>query len=133
MLWPAALAGATWQAANGRPTAFASAIYLTASSVCHQRPERSFHAGSAQWAVCARCTGLYLAAPIGAIAAMALARRVRLGWVVVAAVPTALTWGLETAGLAAIGNLARFIAALPLGAAVAMLAIGTAAGKSALD
>jgi len=119
--------------ANGRPTAFTSAIYLAASSVCHQRPERSFHAGSAQWTVCARCAGLYLAAPMGAIAAMWLSRRVRLGWVAVAAVPTALTWGLETAGLAPISNLARFIAALPLGAAVAMLAVGTAAGKSALD
>ena len=101
--------------------------------MCHQRPERSFHAGSAQWPVCARCAGLYLSAPIGAIAALLMRKRVRLWWVALAVVPTALTWLLETAGLAPIGNLARFVAALPLGAAVAMLATGTASGRSTLD
>lgn len=133
ILWPVALAGATWQAAAGRPSGWATAIYLAASSACHQRSDRSFHAGHAKWAVCARCAGLYLAAPIGALAAMRRTRRVRLAWVAIAALPTAVTWILETAGLAPIGNLARFVAALPLGAAVAMLAAGTAAGQSALD
>jgi len=38
-------------------------------------------------------------------------------------VPTALTLGLEWFGLAPIGNLARFLSALPLGAAAAMAVI----------
>lgn len=105
-------------------------VYLAGSHVCHQRPDRSFHAGDAQWAVCARCAGLYLAAPVGAIAALLRRRRVSLAWVAVAALPTAATWVLEAAGLAPIGNLARFLAALPLGAAIALLLTGTAAGKA---
>lgn len=131
MLWPLALAGATWQAATHRPSAWAAMMYLAGSHVCHQRPERSFHAGEAQWPVCARCAGLYLAAPAGAIAALGRRRRISLVWVAVAALPTAASWILETAGLAPIGNLARFLAALPLGAAIAMLLVGTAAGRSA--
>jgi uncharacterized membrane protein len=131
--WAVTLAGAVLPSTDGRPPGWAAVVYMSASKVCHQRPERSFHAGHAQWPVCARCAGLYLAAPIGAIAALGRRRRVRLTWVAAAALPTALTWILETAGLAPVGNLARFLAALPLGAAIAMLAAGTAAGKSTLD
>jgi uncharacterized membrane protein len=36
------------------------AIYTSLSPVCHQAPERSFAIGGAPWAVCQRCSGLYL-------------------------------------------------------------------------
>jgi hypothetical protein len=39
---------------------------------------------------------------------------------VVAAIPTAITWGSEVLGLWSAANVTRFIAALPLGAAVAV-------------
>ena len=45
------------------PAAF---VYAVSSLVCHQLPERSFYWGAAQFAVCARCTGIYLG---GALAA----------------------------------------------------------------
>lgn len=34
-------------------------IYLFFSKICHQNPERSFFIWGKQFAVCARCTGLY--------------------------------------------------------------------------
>jgi uncharacterized membrane protein len=102
-------------------------LFPLGSFICHQRPERSFFIEGSQIAVCARCTGLYvgaaLAAPWGLIAASSLtsarARRV----LIAASVPTALTWSLEFAGLAAFSNVARFIAALPLGFAAAWLVV----------
>src|SRR4029453_13276552 len=79
----------------------ASAVNVTASFVCHQRDERSFHLHGERLAVCGRCTGLYLAGAIGALAAWLGAARVpartrRL--LVLAAVPTALTLAIEWAG-----------------------------------
>ena len=67
-----------------------------------------------------RCAGLYLAAPLGALAAAGAARRrvPSRAWFVAAAVPTAVTFALEFFGLAPMTSLARALAALPLGAAV---------------
>ena len=47
----------------------------------------------------------------------------------VAALPTAMTWGLEFAGLAAFSNVARFTAALPLGFAATWLVMGIIADE----
>jgi uncharacterized membrane protein len=99
--------------------------------ICHQKPERSFFINGLQMAVCARCTGLY----IGAAAAMPLAlgfaaplTTTRARWIaLLAALPTAITWSLEFAGLAGFSNMARFIAALPLGFAAAWLIVGVLA------
>lgn len=113
----------------------AALTYAFGSLICHQRPERSFHLAAAQLPVCARCLGLYLGAAIGVFAV--LRRRVApfaavegcvtsnttrclrrlLLW---AAVPTAITWTSEVSGMWAPSNEARFLAALPLGAAVAL-------------
>ena len=38
---------------------FAVAIYHSFKTLCHQLPERSFFIAGHQFAVCARCTGLY--------------------------------------------------------------------------
>ena len=96
--------------------------------ICHQRPERSFFSNGHQLAVCARCTGLYagsaLAAPFGVIAASSLAGARARRVLMVAAAPTAITWSLEFAGLSGFSNVARFIAALPLGFAAAWLVLG---------
>src|SRR5215471_7345939 len=93
--WPVVLAGATYELVEGRTPAWSAVVYAAASRVCHQRPDRSFHTAGVKWPVCGRCSGLYLAAPIGALAAaIALRRRARasgqLTWLVVAAVPTAV-------------------------------------------
>jgi len=107
-------------------SAWASVVYFAASRVCHQKPERSFHTDDAQWPVCARCAGLYLAAPVG-IAWFFLQRRRRAGRrrpqpalvFAVAAIPTVFSVAWEWGGLGMPPNPARALSALPLGAAVA--------------
>jgi uncharacterized membrane protein len=96
----------------------AAAVYAAGSNICHQRSERSFHIGGHKMPVCARCTGLY----VSAAAAPLTARRARL-ILLVAALPTALTWGLEYAGVMPFSNAARALAALPLGFAAAWLVV----------
>jgi uncharacterized membrane protein len=46
--------------------AVVAGVYFAGALICHQRPERSFHLGIAQWPVCARCAGLYAGATLGA-------------------------------------------------------------------
>jgi uncharacterized membrane protein len=130
--WPVLLGTAVWWRADTGTAGWTRVVYLAASRVCHQRPERSFATDGVQWPVCARCSGLYLAAPVGAlVAGFSLRRRrsqARMRWgLVAAAVPTAVTVGLEWAGLAAPSNLVRAAAALPLGALVAYVIVRTAA------
>jgi uncharacterized membrane protein len=102
----------------------ARAVDFTASFVCHQRDERSFHLRGERLAVCGRCTGLYLAGAIGAVAAWlgrarlpARTRRLLL----LAAVPTAATFAIEWSGAGNPGNALRASAALPLGAVAGWL------------
>ena len=49
---------------------FALVIYGFGGVICHQRPERSFQVWSTQLPVCARCTGIYAGAAMGAIAGL---------------------------------------------------------------
>lgn len=102
-------------------------VYAFGRVICHQQADRSFRIAGVQMPVCARCTGLYAGAPFGVALALLVAGGTRrfLRYprraLAVAAAPTALTIGLELAGRLPDGNLERFAAALPLGAAVAML------------
>jgi uncharacterized membrane protein len=118
-LWLAALVGAP------------RLVFPVGRFICHQRPERSFFIGVQQMPVCARCTGLYAGAALAVPLALALAvslsaprARVLLA---IAALPTAITWSLEFAGLAPFSNALRFAAALPLGAAAAWLVVSALA------
>jgi uncharacterized membrane protein len=112
--------------------AFSALVYLSAGRVCHQNPERSFHAGGIQWPVCARCAGLYLSAPIGAVVALrrrtgrtGLTRRQALAALSTFGTPTAITFAAEHLVGLPVTNLARFAAAWPLGAAIAWIIIVT--------
>ena len=129
LIWLATLASAACAAASGAAV-FPSAVYRVASFICHQELDRGFFWGGAPWPVCARCLGLYAAAPAGALAA-AFARRAflpsyNLVLLSVAAAPTAATWIAEHAGGLPLNNAARFAAALPLGATLAWLLVRTA-------
>jgi uncharacterized membrane protein len=53
-----------WLAAHGYPVA-AALIYQAFSPLCHQVSSRSFHLDGIPFAVCARCTGVYLGAVVG--------------------------------------------------------------------
>jgi uncharacterized membrane protein len=125
-----------WQRAHGGVPIGTGAVYAACSFICHQKPERSFHWAAAPWPVCARCSGLYLAAPFGAVAALGslnmkrrLSRRASLLWLAAACVPTAVTLGVEWAGLAAPSNLVRALSAVPAGAMIAFILIRTAASQ----
>ena len=108
--------------------------YLLGSLVCHQLPERSFHAWGVQLPVCARCTGLYAAAPLGAAMALVLGSggrgRVRTRQadltrlrvlLVVAATPTLVTVLGEGTGLMHSTGGIRAAASAPLGMAVSWI------------
>lgn len=122
-MWASAVLAVPLGAAGSAPV-FAAATYAAGALVCHQRPERSFHASGTRFPVCARCTGLYLSGVLGALMAWiglpAVPRR-RVQLLVIAAAPTAMTILVEWTGLAAPSNSARALAALPLGAAAGWL------------
>lgn len=42
-------------------------LYALFDTICHQRPERSFHLWGEPLAACHRCLGLYLGLPLGAL------------------------------------------------------------------
>jgi uncharacterized membrane protein len=77
----------------------ASQIYYAFSYLCHQLPERSFHLAGHKFAVCSRCTGLYAGFAIAALGYPLIkslkntATPSRL-WLVLAAVPLAIDFGL---------------------------------------
>ena len=125
ILWPVTLAAATGARAGGEMPLWSAAVYLAASRLCHQRPERSFHTADTAWPVCARCSGLYLSAPIGAVAAWSRRRRSSTAerkWrrgLALGALPTIGTLLVEWAGLAPVTNVMRAMAAVPLGLLVA--------------
>ena len=136
MAWPMLLSGALAARVYEAAPAFSAVVYLAASRVCHQRPERSFHYYGVKWPVCGRCSGLYLGGAVAAIVLAGAARRRRraphlLVWLAAAAVPTAVTLGLEWLGLAAVTTTARFLSAVPLGALVLAVIVRTAAGPPA--
>ena len=107
--------------------ACAPATYAAGTFVCHQIPARSFHLAGQPFAVCGRCTGLYVSALAGGFAALVTWRRLPIDdrWLLaMAAVPTALSWTVEHVGIAAQSNAIRAAAALPLGFAGAWVVIG---------
>jgi uncharacterized membrane protein len=120
LITPAALAS------KSRPLSFGAAVvYAGGSLICHQRPDRCFKVSGRPMPVCARCTGLYLGAAVGApfalIAGWGISSRRARRVVVLAALPTLLTWSVEMLGLAQPSNLVRAFCALPLGFAAAWL------------
>ena len=135
--WPLLLASAAWSGDGGHRAAWSPLVYLAASRVCHQKAERSFQtAAGVQWPVCARCSGLYLAAPVGAVAASLLRRRRTplrsvTPWLALAAAPSATSFALEFLTTVPIGNVVRLVAALPLGAAVAFVVVAVATAEPA--
>ena len=135
--WAVLLPLAPFAASQPAPARFwyglAFAAYGAGSFICHQLPARSFHTWSAQWPVCARCTGIYLGAAAAVIAMVRLkpdptddqtatTRRARV-LLAVAALPTAVTLIYEWSTGETPSNAIRALAGAPLGAAVAFIII----------
>ena len=76
--WAVLLPVAPFAASQAAPAPFwyglAFVVYGAGSVICHQLPARSFHTWSAQWPVCARCTGIYFGAAVAAILATVTVR-----------------------------------------------------------
>jgi uncharacterized membrane protein len=134
LLWPAAASAAVAVEVRSGPVAWTEVVRLVGARICHQRPERSFHAAGVQWPVCARCSGLYLGAAAGAwlglLVRFAAGRNRARAVLAVAGVITVVTWLAEWVFGAPVTNGVRFAAAVPLGAAIAAIIVRTAAGRS---
>ncbi len=131
LAWPLLLGASLLARQGGQHPLWTSVVYAAAARICHQLPDRSFWTGGVQWPVCGRCSGLYASAPVGAMLAIGRAGRAVVlermrWWLAVAAVPTALTLGLEWLGLAPMTNGLRAASALPLGAAIAFVLVRVA-------
>jgi uncharacterized membrane protein len=115
----------------------AAVVYAAASRICHQQGERSFRVTGVQLPVCGRCTGLYVSAAAGALAVWFTRRpRARISSrhvLLIAALPTAITWILEHVAGVPFSNVSRAIAALPLGASAGWLLVGMLRYDSRLD
>ena len=118
----------------GAPLAFKAghpvlgqAIYRGFSYVCHQIPERSFFIGEHQFAVCARCTGLYAGFTLATVV-YPLVRSLRQieaparKWLFIAAAPLAIDFMLGYVGIWNNTHFSRFATGALLGA-VAVLYI----------
>jgi uncharacterized membrane protein len=134
LAWPLLLGAALGDRLSHPSHAWSAAVYVAAGQVCHQRPDRSFTTRGVQWPVCGRCAGLYLAAPFGAVVGLRWRRRsgapMRRRWLVLAAAPTVMTLLWEWMRLTDVSSIARGLAALPLGAAIAGAIVRIAPGRS---
>lgn len=133
LAWPALLGAALTQHVTGEPRAWSAVVYLAASRVCHQRPERSFRAGSVQWPVCGRCAGIYLggaaAVPVAGRWLRRWSHRARVAGLMLASLPTVISVVLEWVG-APVSNVLRAFAALPAGAGVILAIVDTLRSKT---
>jgi uncharacterized membrane protein len=97
------------------------AIYRSFSYVCHQIPERSFFLGEHQFAVCARCTGLYAGFALATLCypSFRSLRQIEAParkWLFLAAAPLALDFALGFFGLWHNTHTSRFLTGALLGA-----------------
>ena len=128
--WAGALPLATFAASQSHPTPAAYlatlAIYAIGGVVCHQLEPRSFHLWGRQMPVCARCTGIYAGAALGALLAAARPRAVRLSprWIAaLATAPMAVSVLIEWTTGIAMSNALRCATGLVAGLAVAWMLV----------
>jgi uncharacterized membrane protein len=120
LLFIAIVVGAPVAIANGYET-IGNTIYLNLHYFCHQIPERSFFIAGHQFAVCARCTGIY-AGFAAATLAYPLFRSLRQTtaparkWLFIASLPLAIDWAIEFFGIWHNTHGSRFVTGAVLGA-----------------
>src|SRR6266545_1431564 len=104
----------------GYPT-WGLAIYRAFSYVCHQIPERSFFIAEHQFAVCARCTGLYAGFTIATVVYPMVRSLTQIEaphrkWLFLAAAPLAFDFALGFFGVWNNTHFSRFATGALLGA-----------------
>src|SRR5260370_37403152 len=103
---------APWAVASNH-NLIALTIYRAFSNICHQIPERSFFIAGHQFAVCARCTGLYAGFTVATLC-YPLVRSLRRTdtpqrkWLFVSAAPLAVDFSLSLFGFSEKTPLSRF-------------------------
>jgi uncharacterized membrane protein len=106
----------------------ASLLYLAFSPVCHQEPARSFSVFGQSWAICHRCSGIYLGTLCGAALAFGASRitssvlRRRL-WVAAGTLPLFLDALLPRVGVWVNTPASRFITGTLFGIMIAVLLV----------
>lgn len=112
--------GAPFALKAGHPF-WGETIYRSFSYVCHQIPERSFFFAGHQFAVCARCTGVYAGFTLATIVypLVRSLRRVEAPprkWLFLAATPLAIDFAVGFLGIWQNTHSSRFVTGALLGA-----------------
>lgn len=105
------------------------AVRRAFSALCHQIPERSPHLAGSPVALCHRCSGVLAGLVLGIAVAPALARGLRqriargaqAGWLVAAALPTAVDWLLGATGVWANTPASRLVTGALFGLAAGVI------------
>jgi uncharacterized membrane protein len=124
LVWVFAILLAPIAKANGFES-LATTIYKFFGVICHQIDSRSFHIENHQFAVCARCFGVYFGLLFGFLIYPFL-RKVNdieplpRFWLFLSMVPIAIDWSLGFFGIWENTHLSRFITGGILGAACAV-------------
>jgi len=113
------IVGAPLALAGGH-NVFAFAVYGVFGRLCHQIPERSFFIGGHQFAVCARCTGIYAGFTVATLGYPLLRSLRRIDtpprrWLFLSAAPLAIDFSLGFFGLWENTHLSRFVTGALLG------------------
>lgn len=101
----------------------AGTLYQAFSYACHQQPERSFFIAGYPFAVCARCTGLYIGFALAAVLYPLLTSLRRTNpperkWLFLAVGPLTIDFGLGFLGIWRNTHASRFLTGALLGAVV---------------
>jgi uncharacterized membrane protein len=115
LLWTGGTVLAPWLSAHD--SVLGSWLRLLYRPGCHQISDRCLDLGFGPFAVCARCTGLYIGGCLGLLWTTLRNRpsRPQPLWLVVFAIPTLLDFAAGQLGLPSLGNWTRLAVALPLG------------------
>lgn len=125
--WTAAIIAAPLFAA-GEMNSISGPVYFFFSHLCHQIPERSFHVLGHQFAVCSRCSGVYVGLLAGFLAYPLLRKLEEIEplpriWLFLALIPIGVDWTLGVMGIWENTHLSRFVTGLILGLACAVYII----------
>ncbi|HEY0048381.1 MAG TPA: DUF2085 domain-containing protein [Pyrinomonadaceae bacterium] len=101
-------------------TAFSAAVYNFFGYLCHQIPERSFHASGFPFAVCSRCFGFYFGFLLGLgvypfFRALDVVEPFPRFWLFLAIVPMGIDWSLGFFGIWANTHVSRSLTGVILG------------------
>lgn len=109
-------------------TSISAPLYKFFSYLCHQQAERSFHFHAHQFAVCARCFGVYFGLFSGFLI-YPLFRRIEeieplpRFWLFLALIPIGIDWSLGIFGIRENTYLSRFVTGMILGVACAVFIV----------